>query len=88
MSSSEQPPKSPAEPAPPAARSGGSGCLNVFLILLGIVMLLPGLCAVLFITLDWKSALSGSNLSAMVAFLAIGAGGIFLIGLAIKGLRA
>jgi hypothetical protein len=69
---------------PPSARSG---CLTAFLILAGIVLLLPGLCAVVLIVFDWKSALSGSTLSVVVTFLAIAAGGIIMIREGIRGPR-
>jgi hypothetical protein len=88
MSNSEQPPGQDGQSPAPAPPSRGGGCLAVILILVGIVMLLPGLCAIILISLDWKSALSSTNLSAMVTFLAISAGGIFLIRLGFKGPRA
>lgn len=79
------PPNDPDSPTPQAyARSG---CLSAFLILAGCVLLLPGVCAVILIGADWKSALSSSNLSATVIFLAIAAGGIMMIREGIRGPR-
>jgi len=83
MSDGDRPPDG-GKPDPGLARSG---CLTAFLILAGAVLLLPGVCAVILIGLDWQSALSGSNLGAMVVFLAIGVGGILMIREGIRGPR-
>jgi hypothetical protein len=51
----------------------------------GIVLLLPGVCAVLLIGLDPRRALSDpSTLSACLGFFAIAAGGVALIWVALR----
>jgi hypothetical protein len=52
-----------------------------------MVLLLPGLCAVIMVTFDWKSSLSGSTLPVVVIFLAISVGGIIMIREGIRGPR-
>jgi hypothetical protein len=64
-------------PSPPPARNG---CLTALLIGVGILMLLPGLCAVLIVGFDPKDAFHDrGNVSALLGFFAISAGGIALI---------
>ena len=77
------PPPEQRAPAP----TGPSGCMAAFLILLGVVLLLPGLCAIIFASFDWKDALSGSFLPILVVCLAIAAAGIMLIVAAVRSLR-
>ena len=84
MSDANRPPEQDRSAAPVSARSG---CLTAFLILAGIVLLLPGLCAIAMIAFDWKSALSASNVGVMVTFLVISAGGIIMIREGIRGPR-
>jgi hypothetical protein len=51
----------------------------------GIVLLLPGVCAVLLIGLDPRQALSDrSTLSACLGFFAIATGGVALIWAAVR----
>jgi len=88
MSESEQPTGQDgggAAPAPPS--SARSGCLTVFLILAGAVLLLPGLCAIAMVAFDWKSALSSSTLPVVVIFLAVSVGGIIMIREGVRGPR-
>jgi hypothetical protein len=89
MSSSDHPPPPPPpKPVPPPSGSGGSGCLNAFLVLVGIVLLLPGLCAIILAALDWREALSSSFLPVLVICLVVAFGGIMLIRLAMRGPRS
>ena len=88
MSDSVPPPQPDGSaPTPIPQTHTRSGCLTAFLILAGVVLLLPGLCAVILIGLDPQSALSGSNLVVMVTFLAITVGGIFMIREGVRGPR-
>jgi len=80
------PPPGPGGPTP--QDYARSGCLTAFLILAGCVLLLPGVCAVIMIVGDAKSALSGGNLTVMLIFLAIAVGGIFMIREGIRGPRS
>jgi len=79
-----QPPP-PSSPHPPPQRSG---CLTAFMIVAGIVLLLPGLCALLIVGSDPMAVLRDSTgLMALASFLAIGAGGVVLIWIAARGPR-
>jgi hypothetical protein len=77
-------PTPPAPPSDPEPRPQGiGGCLSVFLVLIGIALLLPGICSLLFM------AASGVRIGADVAGLilltfAIAAGGIALIAFAVR----
>ena len=88
MSNTVPPPNPGGPEPPPTARAyARNGCLTAFLILAGMVLLLPGLCAVIMVTFDWKSSLSGSTLPVVVIFLAISVGGIIMIREGIRGPR-
>ncbi len=84
MSDANRPAEQDRSTVPSSARSG---CLTAFLILAGIVLLLPGLCAIAMIAFDWESALSSSTLPVVVIFLAIAAGGIIMIREGVRGPR-
>ncbi len=66
-------------PPPPAQRSG---CLTALLILLGAVLLLPGICALVFVSPGMLADPSG--LLILLVCLAIGAGGVALIWMALR----
>jgi hypothetical protein len=69
-------------PSPPSQRNG---CLTALLIGVGILLLLPGLCAVLIVGFDPKDAFHDlGNVSALFGFFAISAGGIALIWWAVR----
>ena len=69
-------------PSPPPPRDG---CLTALMIGAGIVLLLPGLCAVLIIGFDPRHALTDpTTLSACLGFFAIAAGGVALIWAAVR----
>ena len=71
---------SPVDPAGPPPSEPRSGCLSVLMVVAGIVLLLPGLCAIILIGLDpHEMMVDPSVLFAMVAMLAISGGGIALI---------
>jgi hypothetical protein len=90
MSMSDRPPVPPPPPQlpgefsrPPPPRSG---CATAFMVLVGIILLLPGLCAILF----GVGSLGSSHMDSTVLFLillglAVGFAGIMLIRAAIKG---
>jgi hypothetical protein len=66
----------------------GSGCGSFLLMLLGLVMLLPGACAIFFIVNDPRVLLpSAGGAGSIWFFLAIAAGGVALIWAAITGPR-
>jgi|HubBroStandDraft_6_1064221.scaffolds.fasta_scaffold354739_2 hypothetical protein len=82
MSNSEHP---PGEDGQGSAASARAGCLTALMILGGAVLLLPGACAIFFVFLDWKGALSGSFLPVLAVCLAVGFGGIMLIRAGLRG---
>jgi hypothetical protein len=80
------PPSVPPGPLPPAQRSG---CLTAFMLLAGLILLLPGLCAILF----GVGALTDSSFDPTLALLVllglfVGFLGIMLIRAGMKGPRA
>ena len=85
MSDANTPPAPPSLPPvpPPPPRHG---CLTAFMVIVGIVLLLPGLCAIVF----GVGSLSGSSYDSgftpfVVVGLLVGFGGIMLIRAAIRG---
>ena len=80
----ESPPPSP--PLPP--REQRSGCLTAFMVLAGIILLLPGLCALLFGGIALTEGSFPSDIGSLIALgLLIGTGGVMLIVSAIRGRR-
>ena len=72
----------PSRLRPPSARSG---CLTAFMVIVGVILLLPGVCALIFFT----SSGSEPVITGLVALgLLVAVGGIFLIWAAIRGPRA
>ncbi|HEY2134965.1 MAG TPA: hypothetical protein VGH49_03700 [Xanthobacteraceae bacterium] len=67
---------------PPHERNG---CMTAMMIAIGLVLLLPGICALLIVGFDPKEAFNDAG--TMVAFLAIGAAGVFLIRAGVKRQR-
>jgi hypothetical protein len=79
-------PESPPPPPPPAQRHG---CLTAILVIAGLIMLLPGLCAIIF----GVGSLTNSSIEPIVMVLVligllVGFFGILLIRAAVKGPRA
>jgi hypothetical protein len=69
-------------PSPPPARNG---CLTALMIGAGIVLLLPGVCAVLIVTFDPQHGLGDqTTLMACIGLFAVAAGGIALIWTAVR----
>jgi uncharacterized membrane protein HdeD (DUF308 family) len=81
MSDVENPPGAPPAPSRPR-----NGWLTAFMVIVGIVLLLPGLCAIAFGNM---SSSSSDPVVTLLVFmgLAVGAGGILLIRSAIRGRR-
>jgi hypothetical protein len=81
------PPDDPYLPPPPPPRR--DGCLTAFMVIIGIILLLPGLCAVIVgISTSNSSGLGGLFTQLVLISLLIGAGGIALIVAAIRGRRS
>lgn len=69
-------------PAPPQQRSG---CLQALTIVIGVLLLLPGLCALFITGIDPKFLLHDPTaLALIVVCLTIGAGGVALIWAAVR----
>ena len=88
MSISDTPPPAPPEP-PPAPTNQRSGCLTALMAIFGIILLLPGACALLFGGISISdSGRIGSDVAPLVFLgLVVGLGGVALIWAAIKGRR-
>ena len=69
-----EPPPMPS-PAPPAQRNG---CLTAFMVLVGLILLLPGLCTMAF----YSGGDPTMSVIALITFL-VGLGGIALIAFAL-----
>jgi len=81
---SDQPPVQPAAP-----RSGRNPFVTAILIFIGIVLLLPGLCAVILTAVILQDAGgfqggNGEDISYLVLLFMVGVGGVALIVFAIR----
>ena len=81
------PPVLPPVPTPDQARSG---CLTAFMVISGIILLLPGLCALLFggISISEGGRIESDIAPLIFLGLVVGVGGVALIWAAIKGRKA
>ncbi|PJG53833.1 hypothetical protein CVM73_17380 [Bradyrhizobium forestalis] len=81
------PPVLPPLPTPGQARSG---CLTALMVVAGIIMLLPGLCALLFggISISEGGKIDSDIAPLVFLGLVVGIGGAVLIWAAIKGRKA
>jgi hypothetical protein len=76
----------PVQPSPQQSPPPRHGCLTAFMVLFGIVMLLPGFCALLFGFGSLTEGHFDSGFAPLILIgLLVGAGGILLIR---AGLRA
>ena len=81
------PPDGPYLPPPPPPRR--DGCLTAIMVIIGIILLLPGVCAVFFGVGNLTSSSPDSFVTTLVMLgLLIGAGGIALIVAASRGRRS
>ena len=92
MSETNPPPVPPAPAQPPNAHvppllpPQRGGCATAFMVLFGLVLLLPGLCALLFGIASLTNSSLGPGLLFLVLLgLLVGFAGIMLIRAAIKG---
>ena len=82
-------PESPPPPPQRPRREQRSGCLTAIMIIVGLILLLPGLCAVIFAVGEF----TGSSVDPIVMFLvviglALAAIGVGMISSAIRGRRS
>jgi hypothetical protein len=84
VSDTENPPTAspPTGMPPPEARHG---CLTAFMVIFGIILLLPGLCAVIFGVGSLTSSRYDAGLTPFIVFgLLVGFVGVMLIRAAIR----
>jgi hypothetical protein len=75
----------PPPSGPPTPSNQPSGCLQALAILVGIVLLLPGLCGIILAGLDPHEMLVDPTwLFGILSLLTIGAGGVALIRWAVR----
>ena len=80
------PPPLPPPPAPPPAQR--NGCLTALMVVIGVVLLLPGLCAIIFGVDNLTSPSPDSMITMLVLLgLLVGFAGIMLIRAAVRGRR-
>ncbi len=81
------PPVLPPVPTPDRARGG---CLTAFMVISGIILLMPGLCALLFggISISEGGRIESDIAPLVFLGLVVGIGGAALIWAAIKGRKA
>jgi drug/metabolite transporter (DMT)-like permease len=73
---------SPPQPPPPPQRNG---CLTALMIVVGAILLLPGICGVIVAALDPHELMVDPNtLLAVLGLILLGVGGIVLIWLAVR----
>ena len=85
MSVPSIPPSGPALSPPPTGRPHGlGGCLAAILILVGIVLLLPGLCSLIFLATIGGAGVGWPIALLWLVCLMIGVGGLMLINYAAK----
>ena len=82
MSMPEVPPPEAPPPLPPPPQ-GASGCGMVLLIVIGIVLLLPGLCSIILLA-NLGSSVSGPDAVLWLIAFCLAGGGIALIVLAVR----
>lgn len=89
MSNSDRTPDRPPQLLPQEPRQR-SGCLTALMVISGIIMLLPGVCALLFggISISESGQLASDVAPLVFLGLVVGAGGVALIWAAIKGRKA
>jgi hypothetical protein len=70
---------------PPSVSPKRNGCLTALMVIVGVIMLLPGVCGLIFgIGSLGQSHMDSTVLQLVLLGLAIGAAGIFLIRAAIR----
>jgi uncharacterized membrane protein len=80
-----QPSAPSPSPAPPPARNG---CLTALLILVGLILLVPGVCGIILVSYDMRElAKDQTAMLIAVGLLALGACGVVVIWLAVRPRR-
>ena len=82
---SPPPPLPPPRTPPPAQRDG---CMTALMVIVGVILLLPGVCAIIFGVGNLTSSSPDSVVTMLVMLgLAIGAGGVLMIWAAVRRAR-
>jgi hypothetical protein len=77
-------PQSPPPPPPPP-QPQRNGCITALMMIVGAILLLPGICGVLIAGLDPHELMVDPNtLLAVLGLIALGVGGIVLIWVAVR----
>jgi hypothetical protein len=80
-----EPPTSSGPPMPPLPDPANRGCLQVLAILVGLVLLLPGLCGIIIAGLDPHELMVDPNtLVAVLGLISLGGGGVVPIWWAVR----
>jgi hypothetical protein len=83
MSITPEPPPAPPGVPPPAQRNG---CLTAIMVIAGLIMLLPGLCSIIFGVAEFTgSSVNPTEMALILLGLFVGFLGIMLIRAAVKG---
>jgi hypothetical protein len=83
MSPPSAPPLAPSPPHGPR-----NGCLTALLILVGLILLLPGVCGIILVGYDWHEITRDQGaLLITVGLLALGVLGVVVIWLAVRPRR-
>jgi hypothetical protein len=80
---SDDPPKIPPLPDDSSA---SNGCLTAVMVLVGIILLLPGLCSLIFVFGGLIK--SSGDLQFVIVSMMVGAAGVGLIWWAVRGRRS
>jgi hypothetical protein len=73
----------PPPPAPPQPQR--NGCITALMMIVGAILLLPGICGILIAGLDPHELMVDPNtLLAVLGLIALGVGGIVLIWVAVR----
>jgi hypothetical protein len=81
---------SPGDPhwRPPPPANPRNGCLTAFLILVGVILLLPGVCGIILMSYDWHElARDQTAMLITLGLLALGVIGVVVIWLAVRPRR-
>jgi hypothetical protein len=72
----------------PPTENPRNGCLTAFLVGVGLILLLPGVCGIILVGTDWKELSTDQTAILLtIGLLAIGACGIVVIWLAVRPRR-
>jgi hypothetical protein len=82
MSYGDTPPTPPTPP--PGLPPERHGCLTAFMVIGGVILLLPGLCALFFGLASLKEGSLGGIMPFVLLGLMVGAGGVLMIRWAVR----